>query len=92
MRDDYHATNVTLRPNITEKDSAWNLVPGDIIELWNPTYLAVSAREATDLQREEKMYYVPCAYCRRYVSRIKAEGAVEACKRHRCPEFNRVLR
>ena len=90
MREIHNATNVTLRPNITENDSAWNLVPGDIVELWSPTYLVVSSREATDLQREEKMYYVPCVYCRRLVGRIMTEGVVEACKRHKCPEFNRV--
>lgn len=92
MRENHNATNVTLRPNITEKDSAWNLVPGDIVELWYPTYLAVGSREATDLQREERMYYVPCVYCHRLVGRIMTEGVVEACKLQKCPEFNRIER
>lgn len=84
--------NLTLKPNITDRENAWNLVPGDIVEEWQPHHLVVGSRDATDLQREEKMYYVPCVRCGRHVGRIKTEGIVEACKRHNCAEFKRLRR
>ena len=84
--------NLTLRPNITHRESAWDLVPGDIVENWQPHHLVVGSRDATGLQREEKMYYVPCVRCGRHVGRIKAEGIVEACERHNCAEFKRLRR
>ena len=63
MSDNKVPPNLTLRPNITDKEFAWNLVPGDIVEKWQPYHLVVDSRNATTLQREEKMYYVPCVLC-----------------------------
>lgn len=85
-------SSLTLRPNISERESAWDLVPGDIVERWKPNHLVVGSRDATGLQREEKMYYVPCVRCGRHVGRIKAEGVIEACERHNCAEFKRLRR
>ena len=92
MNNDDELKNLTLRPNITEKESAWHLVPGDIVERWKPNHLVVGSRDATCLQYEEKMYYVQCVFCGRHVGRIKAEGVVDVCERHNCPEFNRLQR
>lgn len=92
MNNDETPPNLTLRPNITDKENAWNLVPGDIVEKWQRYHLVVGSRDATDLQREEKMYYVPCVRCGRHVGRIKSEGIVEACERHNCAEFKRLRR
>ena len=92
MSDDKRPTNLALRPNITEHQYAWNLVPGDIVERWNRNYLLADAKEATALQREEKMYYAPCCFCGRHVGRIKAEGPVDACERSPCPEAQRRRR
>lgn len=92
MNNDKTLPNLTLRPNITDKENAWNLVPGDIVEKWQPYHLVVSSRDATGLQREEKMYYVPCVRCGRHVGRIKSEGIVDACERYNCAEFKRLQR
>ena len=92
MKNDDELRNITLRPNITEKESAWNLVPGDIVERWRRNHLVVGSRDATGLQHEEKMYYVPCVLCGRHVGRIRAEGVVDACEHHNCAEFKRLGR
>lgn len=89
MTNEDNLKNLALRPNITEKENAWNLVPGDIVEHWMPHYLSVGSREATQLQREERMYYAPCVFCGRHIGRIKVEGAVETCARNNCEESNR---
>ena len=82
-------TNVTLRPNITDREDAWTRVPGDIVEQWEQNFLDARYREPTDLQREERDYYRPCSLCGRHVGRIKLEGPVHACERNACPERNR---
>ena len=92
MSLDKRPTNVALRANITERKNSWCLVPGDIVKRWKPTFLVVDSKEATALQREEEMYYVPCAFCNRHVSRIKADGPVEECERYECSEFSRRSR
>lgn len=84
MDRDKVPSNVALRSNITERENAWDLVPGDIVEGWEPSYLVVSSKQATDLQREEKMYYAPCAYCGRHIDRINLEGPVKACEGRPC--------
>jgi len=90
MIDDKRLTNIALKPNITERENAWNLVPGDIVERWNPNHLTAHSREATDLQNEEKMYYKPCALCGRHEGRIKREGPVQTCRDHNCPEIHNI--
>ena len=92
MNSDKRPANLALRPNITEWRHAWNLVPGDIVERWKPNYLSPDAKDATDLQHEEKMYYVPCCFCGRHVGRIRAEGPVDACELNPCPETQRRRR
>ena len=89
MSDYKMSVNVVLRSNITAQGDAWTLVPGDIVEQWKPNHLVVGAIDATLLQREEKGYYVLCAYCKRHVSRIKVDGPVEDCKHYRCSEITR---
>ncbi len=80
---------VTLRPNITERENAWTLVPGDIVEQWRPSHMRADFTEASALQREEKMYYAPCTFCGRPIGRIKQEGPVAMCERYGCPERRR---
>ena len=92
MNHDKGQSNLSLRPNITEHENAWNLVPGDIVERWKPNYLLADTNEATALQREEKMYYVACCFCGRHEGQIKADGPVDACERNRCPEVRRHRR
>ena len=81
--------SVTLRPNITEREEAWKLVPGDIVEQWSPDHMRADRTDATPLQREERTYYEPCVFCGRYVGRIKQEGPVAACEANACPERSR---
>lgn len=78
--------NVALRSNILH-NQAWTLVPGDIVELWKPSFLRVDFDDATEFQREERMYYVPCAFCHRTVYEIRQQGANEVCARYACGEW-----
>lgn len=86
MTGDKRLANIALRANITERKDDWTLVPGDIVEDWRQNHLTWHSTEATVLQREEKMYYRPCAFCGRHVGQIKLEGPVRMCFDSRCPE------
>ena len=68
-------------------NQAWTLVPGDIVELWKPSFVRVDFDDATEFQREERMYYVPCAFCHRTVYEISQQGANEVCARYACGEW-----
>jgi len=78
-------SRLSLRSNVAATED-WTLVPGDIVENWKPGFLVTDSRDATDLQRDEKMYYALCAFCRRTIYEIRREGPIETCKRNRCSE------
>jgi molecular chaperone DnaK len=78
-------TNVALGLNGSDSpDELWHLVPGDIVTLWRPNHFDTRSADASDRQKHERYFYVPCARCRRSISQIEAEGPVEACRGHRC--------
>ncbi|QBQ53823.1 Hsp70 family protein [Nitrosococcus wardiae] len=64
---------IKFRSNIVRGDQSWDLVPGDLVKkyrnrlppLWEPTRR----------QHDEKMYYVPCTYCKRTWYQIRLEGS-----------------
>ncbi len=64
---------IKFRSNIVRGNQSWDLVPGDLVEryrdrlppLWQPTRR----------QHDEKMYYVPCTYCKRTWHQIRLEGS-----------------
>ena len=77
---------VALRSNITNATN-WRLVPGDIIERWQPNiWSEYYSKEASQLQREEKMYYERCSHCQRTLYEIRRHGPVQACSQTGCPE------
>jgi len=80
--------NVTLRSNVSHVEK-WTLVPGDIVELWKPSFLRADFNDATEFQRDERMYYVPCAFCHRTIYEIRQRGATDVCARHACGEWQR---
>lgn len=76
-RASYEAAGVQLRSNVVSRPSAWEVVPGDIVEQWRPNWFDRRSTDATQRQRDEKDYYRDCALCKRSVSRINAEGCVD---------------
>jgi molecular chaperone DnaK len=83
--------NVTQRTNVavSEEESGqsrdlWHLVPGDIVEKWRPYVFDNRGSQATKRQQDERNFYVPCAWCKRLISQINAEGPVEQCRGRRC--------
>lgn len=60
---------VRARSNVSLDGDAWELVPGDLIRQtrrWYPTL--------TQRQKDELMFYVPCANCGRDIFEIKQAG------------------
>jgi hypothetical protein len=84
------ASNVTQRTNVTlaldgsASDGLWRVVPGDIVAKWRPNHFDNRGGAASELQKHERNFYVPCARCGRLISQIKAEGPVEACHGRPC--------
>ena len=77
----FQRTNVALgERNHAHGDHLWKYVPGDLIEKWQANYFDTRSSAATPRQREERNFYVPCARCKRRISRIKAEGPVQGCR------------
>ncbi|MGH6663215.1 MAG: hypothetical protein ACREB6_16890, partial [Rhodospirillales bacterium] len=83
--DAQQRSNVTLRSNISDRQE-WTLVPGDLIKIWRPNFLDKYSIEATEIQREEEMYYRRCVYCERTLYQIRMHGPVEICRQVRCSE------
>jgi hypothetical protein len=74
-------TNVILKGSERgDHDEMWRLVPGDLVDIWKPTYFDTRQRAATEQQLDERNFYVPCARCKRRISQIKAEGPVHGCR------------
>ncbi len=61
---------VRVRSNVTRGLHDWDLVPGEIIQKYQPT----ADQFLTPLQRAEKMYYVPCSECGRTIYEIERDG------------------
>jgi hypothetical protein len=76
-------SNICLRSNVTE-ETRWTLVPGDLIAIWKPHYLVATSSEPSRLQREEEMYYRPCALCKRTLYEIRAGGPIDMCRAAKC--------
>jgi molecular chaperone DnaK (HSP70) len=55
---------VRLRSNVTKRQTAWDLVPGEIIENYKPGYFLVG-NNPSHRQIDERLYYRPCALCGR---------------------------
>lgn len=67
---------VRLRSNVVATDDAWHLVPGEVVAEWRPDLMRQPSRP-TQLQIDERMYYVPCSVCRRTINLIMREGCGE---------------
>jgi hypothetical protein len=74
---------VAFRPNIVpvEKGTALtrDAVAGDVANKFWPRMFNPDFPEATRRQRDEAMYYVPCAVCGRNLFQIETEGPVAGC-------------
>lgn len=55
---------VVLRSNVTSRRDDWTLVPGDVVGQYQPNWFDRRGN-ATPLQIAERLYYEPCATCRR---------------------------
>jgi hypothetical protein len=87
-------SNITLRSNLvpTEKElratiADWRLVPGDIVKQWQTDFLGPRFHELSEMQMEERNYYLPCSRCGRMLYAIRTEGPNEVCERVRCSEY-----
>ena len=56
-------------------DDWWELVPGDLVGRYKPHFL--NRAGASRRQRQEKGYYIECAYCRRLSHEISLDGCAE---------------
>ena len=61
------------------RDDLWKLVPGDLVFNWRPHFFAQESGRSSDRQQHERNFYQPCAWCKRKISQIKAEGRVPQC-------------
>jgi hypothetical protein len=68
---EHKAGAVRVRSNIIDQENSWDLVPGEYVLVANPH---LGAHNLTPLQKEEKMYYVPCCECGRTVNEIMRDG------------------
>lgn len=68
-----HSGGVWLRSNVTRREDAWQLVPGDEVAKYKPGWFDVRG-SATRLQVMERLYYAPCATCRRTGFECQWEG------------------
>ena len=67
---------IRLRSNVVDGGDAWHLVPGEVVAEWRPDLLRQPNRP-TQLQVDERMYYVPCSVCRRAINVIMREGCTQ---------------
>jgi hypothetical protein len=58
------AGKVRLRSNIS-KEPSWRNVPGDLVIRYRPHWFDDRAREYSERQYSESVYYKDCPYCRR---------------------------
>jgi hypothetical protein len=64
---------VRLRSNVVDRGDAWHLVPGEALAAWRPDLMR-RPNKPTQLQTDERMYYVPCGVCGRTINVIMREG------------------
>lgn len=84
-------TNLTQRTNVAvddggrlRHDDLWRLVPGDIVANWRSGHFDTRGTAASERQRKERDFYLPCSRCGRFVSQINADPPVEACRGRPC--------
>ena len=87
--DGTSGANISLRSNVSmddEKshDEKWGLVPGDIVESWQPNYFGRRFNRGSKFQRNEKMYYEKCGHCHRTRYEIDRQGVTELCRISGC--------
>jgi molecular chaperone DnaK len=81
--------NVALRSNISTKGDEWRAVPRDLIRNWQPFFFDVRSEEISQLQLDERNYYLPCSRCGRTNYLIRTEGPNEICRKYQCSEFRK---
>lgn len=86
-------SNITLRSNLTPTDedsrasiADWRMVPGDIVEKWQTAFIGPRLSELSQMQKDERDYYLPCSRCGRMLYTIRTEGPNEICEKYRCSE------
>lgn len=62
-KESHQRGNLTMRSNIASTEDL-SLVPGEVLYRFNPFYFQTQ-RNPPQIQVEEKLYYEPCAICRR---------------------------
>ena len=67
------AGEICVRSNVTARENAWDLVPGEIVQNYVPGYLD-PRHYPPEHQVQEYMYYVPCTNCHRTVYEINRDG------------------
>lgn len=69
-----HGSSVQIRSNVCIEKNMWRIVPGDIIENWRSSWFDVRSGNASEKQKSERHYYVPCSNCKRSVCDIQISG------------------
>lgn len=64
---------VKFRSNIVRSDKYWDLVPGDLINLYKDKLEPLW--KPSSRQRDEETFYMPCSYCQRTWHQIRLEGS-----------------
>ena len=54
---------ITTRSLIIDKNNK-KFIAGDIVENFYPKYMSSQTNEATEKQRQERNYYIPCSRCK----------------------------
>ena len=67
---------VRLRSNVADSGDAWHLVPGEVLAAWRPDLMR-RPNKPTQLQTDERMYFVPCGVCGRTINVIMREGCTQ---------------
>ena len=62
LENDTPRQGVTVRPLLINKNDK-RFIAGDIVEKFFPKYMSKQTDEATDRQRKEANYYLPCSIC-----------------------------
>ena len=61
--------DIRIKGNVTEDDKALSLIPGELVREAFPLFV-----DETELQRDEKGYYLPCCRCARTIHAILRDG------------------
>lgn len=70
-------SNVRARSNVVGRPSAWDLVPGELIQRYKPLALRPPVPSERRLQAAEAGYYTRCGPCGRTSARIQLEGCTQ---------------